>query len=389
MSKQLQGQAQGHGQSTVGNDTMIFIHPDEFVTDELMNVRPFSSRFDAEAELRSVQELADSMSAGGQVQPVEVRVREDGKFHLVVGHRRLKAAVLINLGKSENEVPFKLKAVVKTDMSDHEAIQHAIMENLHRKNFSPLDMTGNIQMLRERFGWAGKAGTKKVADFLKVHPATITQYEKLDRLVPELKEAVNAGRLQANAAFDLADEKPENQLKRFQEAAGVMQEEEAKAEAAGAAGEGAGKGKGPRKKGQVKQGHVRKAQRKAAEAGEDGVPVQKALSRKEILDYFDGVKNSPAYGFPDGAVREFARYLVDSWAEGKGSDRTLDLKLDEMSKGAPKGTKDAAEKENQRIAEGLKPKAKKETKPKKEPKPAAKKPAPKKAAKPAVAAKKK
>ena len=366
---------------------VLFLSPDEIVIDESLSVRPFSEKFgDTEEELRDIQELAASMQSAGQVQPVKVRMVEMAGVvapHLVAGHRRYKAAVLINLGLAEGQEPFRL-ACVASVMNDVEARRQAMIENLKRKGISPMDYAADIAVIRAENGWDGKTGTKKVAEYLKVSTATVTQYEKLNKLVPELQEKVHRGEIAAQAAMDLADEKPEMQVVRFNAAVALQEVEQGQVgtgdeltdETKTAINNAVKKG---RKTGKVQQKHVRKAQRDDDDADPT---LKKPLTRSEILDYFATVKDSPAYGYPDSAARKFAAYLVEKWAVGQGQDRTLDKYFDELSAKADKGTKAAADKENERIAAELaakKPAAKKKAAV--EPKPAAaKKPAAKKAA---------
>ena len=341
---------------------LMFLTPDEIVIDDSLNVRPFSTRFgDTEEELRDIQELAESMQSAGQVQPVKVRLMANGtkvEAHLIAGHRRYKAAVLINMGLAEGQEPFRLACAVEVGaMSDVDARRQAMIENIKRKGISPMDYAADLAVIRVENGWEGKAGTRKVAEYLKVSTATVTQYEKLNKLVPELQEKVHRGEIAAQAAMDLADEKPEKQVARLAQAVKLQAgEQETEPEVEREKGD-----EGPvepptkkkstgRKTGKVQQKHVRKAQREADDADEN---LKKPLTRTEILAFFVTVKDSPAYGYPDGAARQFAAYLVDKWAVGQGSDRTFDKYFDEMTAKADKGTKAAADKENERIAAEL------------------------------------
>lgn len=325
--------------SSVVKSGLIYLLPEDIHDDAITNVRPFSSStVETQEELREIQSLADSMaSPAGQVEPVIVRRNDDNTYSLIAGSRRRKAAAIINMGRGEGEVPFYLSALVDNETpSDVVSLQKALVENIHRRSISPMDLAFDIQMIRERLGLKGKAGTKGVAEFIGVSPATVTQHEKLLTLEPKYQLMIHEGRISAQAAQDLADVKPGKRAETLAKA------QELQAAAIAQPKSGKGKGGGARDTGKLQQTHVRKATRETATPG-DGTPV-KALSRTEIVGYFEAMINAPAYGHPDGAIRKFAKYFVEEFAAGKGSERTMDAKFDEMTKDAYKGTKEASDK---------------------------------------------
>lgn len=357
-------------------ERLIYLLPEEITADETCNVRPFSTKMgDTEQEAASIQAMADSILEVGQEQPIRVRRLEAGGFGLIIGSRRRKAGVLINLGLSEGEPKFRLACVVSDDpVQDAMARRQAMIENLHRANLTPMDMAYNVQAIRIENKWQGTKGTKKVADYLKVSTATVTQGEKLLRLTPALQEKVQSGELKAGPAQDIAELPVDKQMPAFELASGLQKAERAEAgvdldDAADdnegqIGGPGAedkdeqeppkggrkkkaakkkkgGKGAGPRDTGTVQGTHVREAVRTLA-------PEQgKSRNRKALLDFWQGVADSPAYGYPDGAVRQFAEYYVGPYALGKGTDRTLREKFEAMTDGAPQGTAASEPKEEE------------------------------------------
>jgi ParB family chromosome partitioning protein len=94
--------------------------------------------FDEEA----LAELAHSISEFGVLQPIVVRVRGD-EYELVMGERRLRAAMLAGLEK----VP----AIVR-DTADDAMLRDALLENIHRVQLNPLEEAAAYQQLLEEFG---------------------------------------------------------------------------------------------------------------------------------------------------------------------------------------------------------------------------------------------
>jgi ParB-like chromosome segregation protein Spo0J len=81
----------------------------------------------------------------------------------------------------------------------------SLTENIQRKNLSPMEFAMNCKRVRGEFAWEGEAGTKKVAEFMGVSAATITQMEKLLVLKPEHQRMIHERALGAQAGQDIAD----------------------------------------------------------------------------------------------------------------------------------------------------------------------------------------
>ena len=89
---------------------------------------------------QSLQELADSILAQGILQPILVRPMDDGKYQIIAGERRWRAANLAGL----NEVP-----VIVRSMNDTEAMAAALIENLQREDLNPIEEARALASLRE------------------------------------------------------------------------------------------------------------------------------------------------------------------------------------------------------------------------------------------------
>jgi len=94
--------------------------------------------FDDEA----LAELAHSIKEFGVLQPVVVRVRGED-YELVMGERRLRAAMLAGLEK--------IPAIVR-DTADDAMLRDALLENIHRVQLNPLEEAAAYQQLLEEFG---------------------------------------------------------------------------------------------------------------------------------------------------------------------------------------------------------------------------------------------
>jgi ParB family chromosome partitioning protein len=90
----------------------------------------------------SLQNLADSISEQGVVQPIVVRGIGDGRYEIIAGERRWRAAQRAGL----HEIP----AVVR-DVEDRAAIAIALIENIQRENLNPLEEARALKRLIDEF----------------------------------------------------------------------------------------------------------------------------------------------------------------------------------------------------------------------------------------------
>lgn len=91
----------------------------------------------------SLQQLADSISSHGLIQPVVVRESLGGFYEIVAGERRWRAAKMAGL----SEIP----AVILT-VDDKKAAELAIIENVQREDLNPIEEAKAYKKLQEEYG---------------------------------------------------------------------------------------------------------------------------------------------------------------------------------------------------------------------------------------------
>ena len=91
----------------------------------------------------SLYELAESIKSQGIMQPILVRPVGGGKYEIIAGERRSRAAKLAGL----NEVPVLVK-----DVPDEAAAAMALIENIQREDLNPLEEAQGLQRLTAEFG---------------------------------------------------------------------------------------------------------------------------------------------------------------------------------------------------------------------------------------------
>src|SRR5262245_3491208 len=103
---------------------------------ELVHPNPNNPRHHFDDE--ELGELAASIREKGVLQPLVVRLRAEGEFEIVAGERRWRAAQRAGI----HEVP----ALIRT-LSDGEALEIALIENIQRADLNPLDEARGYKIL--------------------------------------------------------------------------------------------------------------------------------------------------------------------------------------------------------------------------------------------------
>ena len=101
----------------------------------------------------ALAELADSIKEQGVMQPILVRPIDKGRFEIIAGERRWRAAQRAGL----REIP----ALVKT-VDDDNALALALIENIQRENLNPLEEALGLARLVEEFGLTHDAVAKAI-----------------------------------------------------------------------------------------------------------------------------------------------------------------------------------------------------------------------------------
>jgi len=133
-----------------------------------------------------LEELKESILSHGVLEPIIVRPVE-GRYELVVGERRWRAAQLAGL----RTIP----AVVRP-LSDREAMEMALVENLQREDLNPIEEAEAYRRLMEEF----QLTQEQVADRVGKKRSTVANRLRLLEIEPELRAEIAAGRLSAGHA---------------------------------------------------------------------------------------------------------------------------------------------------------------------------------------------
>ena len=144
----------------------------------------------------ALQELAESIQAHGVLQPVLVRPLASGKYELIAGERRFRAAQLAGL----KEVP-----VIVRETTDSDALAIALIENIQREDLNPIETACAYRQLMEEFDLTQSELARQVG---KAQPS-IANAVRLLRLSVEIQDSIRTGRLSeehGKALLSVSDE---------------------------------------------------------------------------------------------------------------------------------------------------------------------------------------
>jgi ParB family chromosome partitioning protein len=186
---------------------------------------PYQPRMDFAEE--DLAELADSLRRDGLLQPPVVRRKGDGRYELIAGERRLRAARLAG---------FQTVPVVVRNCTDQQAMVLALVENLQRKDLNPIETAQAYHRLLKEFGLTQEALAERVGK----DRSSVANIMRLVHLPTDIQQDIAAGRLttgHAKVLLGLADQEEQLRLARriVAESLSVRQAEQAAARAARAA----------------------------------------------------------------------------------------------------------------------------------------------------------
>lgn len=144
---------------------------------EVENIRPNPYQPRQEFNDDALDELAASIKQLGIIQPITVRALGEGKFEIISGERRLRAARRAGLGR----VPaFVRKA------NTEQMLEMALVENVQREELNPIEVALGYQRLMEECGLT----QEKVSERVSKSRATVANFLRLLRLPPRIQAAL-------------------------------------------------------------------------------------------------------------------------------------------------------------------------------------------------------
>lgn len=146
-------------------------------------------------DFNELEGLAISVRTNGMLQPINVRKLSDGKYELISGERRLRAARMVGM----NKIP-----CVVMDVSDEQSALFAIIENVQRQNLDFFEEAVAIERLMTEHGLSQEEISRKLGKA----QSTLSNKLRLLRLPEDLRDKITCAGLterHARALLTLPD----------------------------------------------------------------------------------------------------------------------------------------------------------------------------------------
>ncbi len=141
---------------------------------------------------QSLHELASSVKRHDIIQPITVSKLSTGKFRLISGERRLRAARMAGL----KDIPAYVRQA-----NDQQLLELALLENLQREDLNAMEISLSYKRMMDEL----ELTQEQVAENMGKDRSTVTNYIRLLKLPPDIQVAVRNGELSMGHARALVN----------------------------------------------------------------------------------------------------------------------------------------------------------------------------------------
>jgi ParB family transcriptional regulator, chromosome partitioning protein len=125
------------------------------------------------SQLGNLDELSASITEKGVLEPILVRAVYGGRYQIISGERRFRAATQAGL----DEIP-----AIELDADDREVLEIALIENIQRKDLTPFEEAEGFLFLQEKFGYTHEKISKVIGKSRTTITETLMLNEIPDRI---------------------------------------------------------------------------------------------------------------------------------------------------------------------------------------------------------------
>lgn len=164
----------------------------------LIDANPAQPRTTIRGE--ALEQLARSIEESGVVQPILVRPVSNGRYQIIAGERRFRAAQKLGL----STIPATIRPV-----ADERVLEFALIENIQREELTPIEEAQALKRLQDELGLTQEALSAKVGK----DRATVSNALRLLRLPADIRDELHKGSLSAGHARALLSLEDQGQIR--------------------------------------------------------------------------------------------------------------------------------------------------------------------------------
>ena len=131
---------------------------------------------------QALKELSDSIRLHDIVQPITVSKLPSGKYRLIAGERRWRAAKMAGL----KDIPAYIRQA-----NDDQLLELALLENLQREDLNAMEVSLSYKRMIDELGYS----QDQVAERMSIDRSTVSNFIRLLKLPPDIQVAVRTGEL--------------------------------------------------------------------------------------------------------------------------------------------------------------------------------------------------
>lgn len=154
---------------------------------KLIDIEPNREQPRKQFDEGALNDLAESISQHGILQPLLVRPMNDGTYQLVAGERRWRASRIAGL----TEVPVVIK-----DLTDSQVAELALVENLQRENLNPMETANGFKDLSDKYGYT----QEEISKIIGCSRSAVANALRLLSLPAEIQDMVSDGSISSGHA---------------------------------------------------------------------------------------------------------------------------------------------------------------------------------------------
>ena len=139
----------------------------------------------------ALNELAHSIKLHGIIQPVTVSQLTNGKYRLIAGERRWRAAQRAGL----TEIPAYIRQA-----NDQQLLELALLENLQRENLNAVEVALSYKRMMDELNYS----QEEVAERMGKDRSTVANFIRLLKLPPDIQLAVRNGKIDLDKILEVS-----------------------------------------------------------------------------------------------------------------------------------------------------------------------------------------
>ena len=158
----------------------------------VLDIQPNPKQPRHDFDQTALNELAHSIKLHGIIQPVTVSQLTNGKYRLIAGERRWRAAQLAGL----TEVPAYIRQA-----NDQQLLELALLENLQREDLNAVEVALSYKRMMDELNYS----QEQVAERMGKDRSTVANFIRLLKLPPDIQLAVRSGKISMGHARALVN----------------------------------------------------------------------------------------------------------------------------------------------------------------------------------------